>query len=441
MVVRLPIRSWRLIGMALVLALADTAVCAEPQTLVEASAEPITALVGQQVIVNVRALRPPNSDHGQLSEPRVAGADTALLGTVEVYSETRDGISYSVLHKRYAVVPRVEGPVKITGLVFRPTATDASHYSDDPTLTIKPHAQSASMAAGIELQVRHAPGSSRGRLPARDLRLEDRWSRAPAGLRVGDAVTRTVELSAEGVAASDLPDIDMPENPAYILHADQPDLRTDYLRDGMRARRTQRFVLLLVDGTEVPAIEVRWHDLAADKPGLARIASVALSAGPAPLPPRVVAERRLSEDDAGWRRELVLLATLLIAILGFLRWRQRRLRRSIRQLRRACRRNDAAGATQTLLAYGRLRWPVAAPLNLLELGARLGGRASRAMSMLDRRQYGPSGAWDGRACWRDIAPHLRARGPLAAASVVGNGWGPNRWRSRMSLSERELRGC
>ena len=385
---------------------------ASAQVQVDATASPMAAFVGQQVILTVSAMRPPGTAQGQLSEPQIQHATVSLLGAIEVDTELRNGIEYSVLRKRYAIVPTKDGNLTISGLRYQPTAVDAEQFTGGRGASRSLRAAVMGSAADIKLQVLAPLEVSEPWLPATELTLTDTWSKTPEALLIGDAVTRTVVVSAAGVPADRLPQIRMRDHDAYVLHADQPTLHTDYRSDGIYARRVQRFVLLLVEPVELPAIAVQWHDVAAGQRREARIGPVSLAtsgplAAPAVMQPEPEPEPVLI--PAGLATGA--LVAFLVGAWLVKRWRTRHLRRAVSAVRLACRQHDARAVKSAVVGYGRLRWPDAVHLNLLDIGHRLGRDAAQALSELDRHLYGPATTWHGHACWQQLAVSLKQPEP------------------------------
>ncbi|MEM7406396.1 MAG: hypothetical protein AAF458_13945 [Pseudomonadota bacterium] len=415
------IKRYRAFWFVLTLALTVAALPVGARVIVEAKASPLSAYVGQQIVLQVRVLRPVGTAEGQLSEPEVAGADVSLLGSIDIYTERRGDTDFQVLHKRYAVVPRRSGNLEIRGMEFARAAADATQYTDDPGL---PDEAAMSVPAAAETLVINvtAPGRDGERgLPVAELILSDRWSRPPESVPRGEALTRTVTTSARGIAAADLPAVEMPKNRAYILHTDQPELTTEFSADGMHARRTDRFVLLVTESVEVPPIEVPWFDPVDRTQHVARIDRVKLlvSAG---SQLRFVSRtpEALRANNRPWLGLGVVICLALGIAYGFRHWRSRAWRRAVHAFRRACVSADAKLAARSLLEIGRLRWPEHPPGNLLAVAERLGGEAAAAAALreLDRCLYRNEDHWDAANCLRTVQRALRRRTGRVASTAT-----------------------
>ena len=85
-------------------------------------------------------------------------------------------------------------------------------------------------------------------------------------------------------------------------------------------------------------------------------------------------------------------------------------------IKRACMKNDAAGARDALLYWAGAKWPDKAIKNLAALGARGDAEFQDKISALNRHLYGNDGAeWDGPAFYRVFAAQsFTETAPVAA---------------------------
>jgi hypothetical protein len=88
-----------------------------------------------------------------------------------------------------------------------------------------------------------------------------------------------------------------------------------------------------------------------------------------------------------------------------------------RQLRAACRRNDARAARDALLHWQRVVSRGAAPSLVRSVGAGWGADARAQLAALDAALYGRR-AWDGKEFWRRVRPWLRKAASRHAAPAA-----------------------
>ncbi|MDH4094699.1 MAG: hypothetical protein OEV81_07915 [Betaproteobacteria bacterium] len=411
----------RAVALALLLACAPVALAAAPDLAIEMALDPPRVYVGEEARLTLRLLRAPGVAHGALRPPALGeAADLTAIGRYRRYELRRAGAAYWVTERVYAVVPRSSGRLVVPGAALE----DVVRYGEaSPGGT--PPVRGALRGPRRVLEVRPIPaGATALWLPARALTLEETWSRDPAALAEGMPVTRTLILTARGIAAERLPPLEMPAHPALGAHHDRAELATEYSAEATIGRRVQRIVLVpLADGTHaLPALAVRWWDVGADAPRVATLEarSVQLRAAlpPEDAPPaaRAVSERTWLKIGAG-----VLTLLLAAALWAYARGEDRRVARS--RLRAACRRNDACAARDALLDWWNAARPDA-PLRLVQrLGARWDDAARAQLAALDAALYAGR-AWDGKAFWSRVRPWLaretrrRAAPPPAAPPTL-----------------------
>jgi hypothetical protein len=368
--------------------------------VIEAEIAPRSVYVGAEAVLRLRLLRvPPSAAFGVLRAPDLR--EVADVWPVEQtrWSEARrdDGL-WQVHERAYVVVPRRPGRLVVPGADLEGPLRQA---------------QAAGLALGatrgpqLALEVRERPPTaSEPWLPARRVLLEESWSREPAALSVGTPVTRTIVLRVEGIPAQRLPQLEMPAYPALRVHHDRAELATEYTADGTTGRVVQRIVLVPLDEGEValPALSVSWWDVQADAARIAALPARTLVLRSAPAAAPLAAAEDVSPQNL-LRTAAVSLAVLLAGWLWWHALAQERLQ-ARRQLRAACRRNDAPGARDALLQWRRAVSGDAGPSLVRSVGADWDAGARAQLGALDAALYGRR-AWDGKEFWRRVRPALR----------------------------------
>lgn len=117
-----------------------------------------------------------------------------------------------MIETRYAIYPQQSGVLKIPAQVFSATlvqtpaegsqAQDANPFGPQPGRSVQVK------SAEVPLTVKPKPAdypADVAWLPARSINLEENWSPEPGTTQVGDSLTRTLTLKAEGLAGAQLP--------------------------------------------------------------------------------------------------------------------------------------------------------------------------------------------------------------------------------------------
>ena len=406
--------------------------------------------VQAQVVYTLKLLRAAQVSNASLTEPTVADGRALInkLGEDKNYQIRRNNRSYRVTERRYAVFPQASGPLKIEPVLFK-GQSGGGLFSLDP---FAPRPEPIVIrSAPVALAVRPIPAEFSGDrwLPAARLNIQEQWSTDPALLKQGEAATRALTLEAGGLAASQLPAPASALPDSFKTYPDQPEFEEASDRRGLVGTRREKMAVIPLAAGEftLPAIRIPWWNTATDRPEVAELTArrVKVQAAAAPAPARPQDEPAPagqaeaapgatgSGAGAGAYWPLVSLA-LLILWLGTLGlwWRGRRVKNgatpakppSPASIKRACMKNDAAGARDALLCWAGAKWRDKAIKNLAALGARGDTEFQRKISTLNRHLYGNHGAkWDGPAFYRVFAAQsFTETAPVAAPAGLEPLW-------------------
>ena len=285
-----------------------------------------------------------------------------------------------------------------------------------------------------------------------------RLATEPKGLKVGDSLRRTIRIDAEGTFAMMLPPTTFEPIEGLTAYPDPPEVEE---RAGERgasriARRVDAVSYRLEREGEyrLPAVEVAWWDVEAQRLRTASVPPVAfpVAAAPAradeiPLPPEEAAGLAEAPAAAGaWRDALrrwaprIVAAALLLVLVGrplmrgvprlrasIAAWRQRRHDSepaAFRRLRRAAASHDAAATHAALLSWiaRRPREAVAPTLDAL-LETSSDAELTEQVTRLQARLYGRPGvgdtAWSGPLLVERLGALRQRRGTPAAEGAWG----------------------
>jgi hypothetical protein len=282
--------------------------------------------------------------------------------------------------------------------------------------------------------------------------LEQKVEPEVEGLRVGDAVTRTVTLRATDASSMMLPLTEFPAIDGLAVYHD-PTRASDTGGERGEARRATRvdaatYVLETEGSYTLPALERSWWDVSAGRLREASVPAVSFDVAPNPDLAGEIALPDEPEDAEGapieeepppwWRRWELLLGLAALALLAGLARRYGpvlRARREEAQRRRrgseaahfdrvlaACRRNDARGAMSALLAWVDRVTPAGhSPTvgRLLEIAA--DEKLSGSVRALEGALYGEGdvAGWRGESLARDLERVRGARRQLALEGEPG----------------------
>ena len=449
---------------------------ARSELFVEVEVEPagLTPYVQQQILYTVRLYTRLPLTGGTLADPRPEQAIVERLGKDIQYQTTLDGQRYQVIERHYAIFPEQSGPLTIppvsfTGRVATRAARSnpATHMGsmleqffggnpfDDSFFSGSslgnPGKRVRTRGQPVTLDVKPRPASYTGShwLPGEQLELRDSWVENSPEFRVGEPVTRTITIEARGLAASQLPEIKIPEIAGMRVYPEQPvsESRTDGTRVYGHSEQSIAFVPSRAGRSHLPEIRLTWWDVKTGREAHAVLPAWEVNVLPAtgenpatPAAPRPVAEQTVHRDaipptTQDWTARLQSSRGWLAGIAGLILlgllvvWRRLRGNKedhgsativkpaavavlpdsgeARRTLQSACKMNDPQAAARALLDWAVTEWPGDVPRNLGAIAKRLGS-GGEAIRALDQQLYAPAAMpWDGEAFWNILKQGLQ----------------------------------
>ena len=409
---------------ALRLNVLDAPAGAQPEAgsdiFIEVSAEPLDPYVQQQVRYTVKLYYVFDLTNGNLGEPQADGVAVKRLGQDKSYSATVGARRYRVIERHYALTPERSGALDIAPLAFRGSALDAT----DPTGFFSRGRQVSARSQALHLVVKPKPAAwtDGAWLPAASMLLQDE-NELPTSLHVGEPLTRTIRMQAQGLAFEQLPELELAAPPGADVYPDKADTRTRDDGEWLYGERVRKFAFVPTrPGTlTIPGMTLRWWDTLDDREQVAELPARTVevlpaggtadtapatqdettsTATPSPSPAALPANAQEPLSLRLWQGLAVVGLALWLVTLA-LWWRARRgtLRATPMQAAvdaaatrpraaflRACALGELAGAERALVAWARSER--ASLRNLGELAAQLDADAQReALAALQRARY------------------------------------------------------
>jgi len=397
-----------------------------------------------QVIFTVRLLRAVQISNASLTEPRVTGAGAVIekLGDDIAYKTQRGGRTLAVVERRYALFPQSSGKIVIEPLLFggrearsRQSVFDAFARGKVVRVRSEP----------IEIEAQSIPAAFSGDawLPAQQVFLIESWPANSQEFRVGEPVTRTLTLRANGLGSSQLPEIHASVPDGIKQYPDQPVRENRVDDNGLVAISQQRVALIPArPGTFVlPEVEIPWWNTRTEELEYARLPARPIDVLPAaatsadteirPDAPAVTTadETLAAPTDQPETPDLWAWLSLGLA-LGWVvtgcvwLWNHRRSgqvparpappsqKRLVKEIRMACAANDAESAKNALLDWAGRQWPGSHARSLGDLAARIDGDLQVQIHGLSQVLYSDAASrWDGERLWQAFeARQLRKTG-------------------------------
>ncbi|MEP7041651.1 MAG: BatD family protein [Dokdonella sp.] len=230
----------------------------------EVTAEPLTPYVQQQVRYSAKLYYAFDLTDGNLNEPQAEGLGVQRLGQDKTYVATVGARRYHVVERHYALTPERSGIIDIPALAFRGNALDVT----DPTGFFSRGRAVSARSEAVHLDVKPKPPAwtDGAWLPAASLLLKDE-NELPDEVRVGDPITRTVRVQAQGLGFEQLPELNLMAPEGAEIYPDKTDTRTRDDGEWLYGERVRKFAFVpnRAGALAIPGLKMRWWDTQHDR--------------------------------------------------------------------------------------------------------------------------------------------------------------------------------
>jgi hypothetical protein len=226
------------------------------ETLVDKSA----VYIQEQIILTHRLYTSVQLRDYSLSELDIPGAIVQRLGDSQ-FQKVINGRNYLVLEVRYAIFPQSSGKLDIPPLRFGAYETASrSQFGSFSSRGNRVFRDTDPKRIDIMARPAHVPANQW--MPSSKVELSEQWSGDLDSLIVGEPITRTIRINAQGLTGAQILPLPIIESPNYKVYPDQPQLEEQAIGDGVLGTRTESLALVPNQAGElvIPAIEMRWWD-------------------------------------------------------------------------------------------------------------------------------------------------------------------------------------
>lgn len=291
------------------------------EPIVRAEIKPSRVVVGQRAVLSLDVLAPNYMPAPPvLPDFQVRNLVTRQTSAMN-FVEQHDDVTYAGVRYEFAIAPMEAGAFAISGRNVTIT------YAADP-----PAAQTVSIAIPeLDLQA-FIPPQARDLNPfvsANNIVSEQKIDLSSQDLKIGDSITRTVTVTADGIPAMLIPPVVFAPVAGFAIYPSQPTLQdvADSRSGSQKGIRTEQAVYLLqkTGDYNLPPISLGWWNVRDQKVERTQVDGVGLHVADNPA---VKSSAGLAAE--GWRTRLDIYDFLLehwrmlVIILvgaGFLLWK------------------------------------------------------------------------------------------------------------------------
>ena len=303
---------------------------AAEDVVLRTSTEPQQAWVGQRTLLSIEVLGADGwaqiTDMGELEIPGAYVLRTESQGTR--LSEVIGGTSYTGQRYQISVYCQRPGRMEIPAM---PVTVTVKQWGVNPTGTPQ-----EAMTPSTSLICKVPPGAEgvRGLISTNQLDADQTWSSRPDTVELGDAITRSVTLSAVDVSGMAFPPMSHPEIEGVGIYPGEPSVSDTSNRGSLQGQRVESvtYVLELPGEVALPAIVLPWWDI--DDRVLRRIELPGLDfTVEGELVPEPVVEPEVAPAEQP--RDRVLLAAVVAVLIALGLWLGLRIGKFYQDQRRA----------------------------------------------------------------------------------------------------------
>ncbi|MEH6422490.1 BatD family protein, partial [Pseudomonas sp. CGJS7] len=176
---------------------------------------------------------------GKLDQPVPDGASLMKVGDDAQYERNLGGRTYTVVERRYLLVPERSGRMSVPPALFDGRSTPGLLEQLTGDAGTPQHARSKPRTLNVRAVPANAPQPW---LPLRSLDL--RYRTTPQQLRMGNAATIVVEATVDGAGLAQLPDLQLPPVDGVQVFADPVQADESFVNGRPRVKLTRKFSLV-----------------------------------------------------------------------------------------------------------------------------------------------------------------------------------------------------
>jgi len=396
------------------------------ETLVDREA----VYIQQQIILTQRLYTSVQLQDLSLSDLQITDALVQRIGENQ-FQKMINGRNYLVIEVKYALFPQVGGKLDIPAMRFGAFESSSRQFGAFSSRGKQLFRNTQPKTIDVMAKPAHIPPAEW--MPSSKVELRQQWSSDLKDLKLGEPITRTITLSAQGLTGAQIQPLPSTDSPDYKIYPDQPKIEEQVSSAGILGIRTETLALVpnRMGEMVLPSIEVRWWDTEKQRMQTSALPAVTLQVGaaatiasapqsqlqpdasstPLALTPLSI-EPQNPEPSALIKWSLAFNALLLTALITLIIMRKNQPREHIPQqaadnslqlslsqklkmAEKQARENNLTGMRDSILDWGRTLLTNNPPSSLRQLAEQLRDDDLRlAFEQLDRQLYKDDNAAD-----------------------------------------------
>jgi hypothetical protein len=423
--------------------------------MLKASVQNASPYVGAQVLYTLKLYYHIAITQASISSPSLANASVLQIGADNQYQKIIDGKNYQVLERHYLIFPNQVGKQSIDAPIITGTMNNNRQSASVFTLVNGKAFQARSNDVHLDVQAIPSFHKDPPLLAAKNVQIQQQWSsKKTKDATVGSPITRTITITADGVQAENIPNIELPNQDGIKSYAEKPQLKNQITADhGVLGSKTIKVVIIPnKKGTFIlPLIKLTWWNTDTKKREHAILSEQTLTVThgqeqnadtlPTVTTPTTQKNRptntikTIHSYNFSWIPWVLAGFFAFLWLLALLRRKQEKRienntvaasqqakkqaeRKYVKALRRACLHNEASQVREHLLQWAQKHFDDKAISDLNKLKQQLDSpQANQLLDTLDQAIYArEEQRFNGKYFWQQLQTILRLK-PIAGSAL------------------------
>lgn len=355
------------------------------------------------------------------------------LGEVRQYNTNVNGQRMGVYERRFAIFAEESGEMVIPGQKFSANIVNSyNRWSRGRPVSI--------VAKPIRIKVKSTPSNYPPApwLPSPQITITDRWSKPYSEWQVGEPVTRSIAINAQGLSGSQLPKIAIPLVEGLKYYPDQSEHNDQTDSQGIQGLLQQSVAIVPTQSGRVtiPEMRVPWWNVETNRLEHAILPAQTITvAAPETLievgSSQKSADTRLITDpvsttgnNSGYWIATTLFLLITNLLTAFLLWNRSAAKKEdviistqpsnkerLKNVKKACQKNDPLEIRQTLKDWSQQEFGIS---SLDQLSQQFNAIAlTNSLSELDSVLYQnrDNSAYNGQLLWNNLSQTIKKTQP------------------------------
>jgi hypothetical protein len=233
------------------------------ELFLEATVDKTSAYVQEQILFKLRLYYKTNLSSYDADNPNIENTVIEEVSENNFHTQL-NGQQYNVLEKVYALHPQASGTLTIPSQKWRLEKSIRNFNFGGPS---NPYLYTKTKA--IEISVKPIPTTSTAKewLPSTAVTLDENWQQSLLQAKVGEPLNYQLILSANGLSASQLPTIELPNSENFTVYSELPKTENNKSVIGIIGSRTSQFAVIprTAGQFSFPEISIKWWNTSSDK--------------------------------------------------------------------------------------------------------------------------------------------------------------------------------